>query len=86
MLPAVSLIPVTDLIVDSTLPAIPGGWKRSRLIVGDRELSFLHPRSPDDFLEDERVLAANVLDDYMPYWATIWPASYRFASALFSAD
>jgi predicted nicotinamide N-methyase len=86
LLPPVSLIPVADPIVDSRLPAIPGGWKRSRLIVGERELRFLHPRSPDDFLEDERVLAANALDDYMPYWPTIWPASYRFASALFAAD
>lgn len=32
------------------------------------------------------MLAANALDDYMPYWATIWPASYRLASALFAAD
>jgi predicted nicotinamide N-methyase len=86
LLPPVSLTPIADRVVDATLPDVPGGWKRSRLIVGDRVLTFLHPRSPDDFLEDERVLAANALDDYMPYWATIWPASYRFASALFAAD
>lgn len=86
VLPAVSLVPVADHVVDGDLPAIPGGWKRSTLVVGERELVFHHPRSPDDFLEDERVLAANALDDYMPYWATIWPASYRFASALFAAD
>ncbi len=73
-------------MADGALPSIPGGWQRSTLIVGERELVFHHPRSPDDFLEDERVLAANALDDYMPYWATIWPASYRFASALFAAD
>src|SRR5262249_36892631 len=36
----------------------------------------------DRLLDDPAVLAANIKDDYMPYWADIWPASRMMAKAL----
>src|SRR5262245_61172912 len=40
------------------------------------------PASPDAFLDDPEVLAANRRDDYMPYWSYLWPASLETAVAV----
>ncbi len=40
------------------------------------------PADPDRLLEDPGVLAWNRQDDYMPYWAYLWPGAYLLAQAL----
>lgn len=61
------------------LPVIPGGWTRQSIDVGWRQLTITLPAQPDEFLDDPDVLEANRRDDYMPYWAYLWPASGNFA-------
>jgi predicted nicotinamide N-methyase len=63
----------------SQLPAIPGGWTERCIDVGWRRLEITLPAEPDEFLDDPEVLAANRRDDYMPYWAYLWPSSIAMA-------
>jgi predicted nicotinamide N-methyase len=37
-------------------------------------------------LEEPGVLALNARDDYMPYWAYVWPGAYLLAEAVGRAD
>jgi predicted nicotinamide N-methyase len=46
--------------------------------VGDVELSLLRPRDPEALLDHE----AFAVDEFMPYWAELWPAGLALAEAL----
>ena len=46
--------------------------------MGEVELSLLRPVSPDALLDEE----AFARDEFLPYWAELWPAATAFASAL----
>jgi predicted nicotinamide N-methyase len=46
--------------------------------VGDVELSLLRPVSPDALLDE----AAFARDEFLPYWAELWPAATALAAAL----
>jgi predicted nicotinamide N-methyase len=61
------------------LPAIPGGWTTRSVIVGTRMLRLTLPAIPDAFLDDVAVHAAHLRDEYMPYWAYLWPAAVAMA-------
>ncbi|MFQ5489202.1 MAG: methyltransferase [Phycisphaerae bacterium] len=45
-------------------------------------LSILGPGDPTALLDDPAVLQRNRRDDYMPYWATPWPAAVMLADYL----
>lgn len=46
--------------------------------VGDVELSLLRPSAPEDLLDEE----AFEHDEFLPYWAELWPAASALAAAL----
>ena len=46
--------------------------------MGEVELSLLRPVSPDALLDDE----AFARDEFLPYWAELWPAATALAAAL----
>jgi predicted nicotinamide N-methyase len=46
--------------------------------VGEVELSLLRPVSPDALLDEE----AFARDEFLPYWAELWPAAIALAAAL----
>ena len=48
------------------------------LVVGDVELILLRPRSPDELIDE----TAFARDEFLPYWAELWPASLALAAAL----
>lgn len=64
------------------LPAVPGGWTNREIPLSRGSLTLTLPSDPDLFLDDPEVIAANERDDYMPYWAFLWPASIPFANLL----
>lgn len=70
----------------AALPAIPGGWCERALFVGERRFDLALPAAPDEFLDDPEVLAENRRDDFMPYWAYLWPAATPLAEAILRAD
>src|SRR4051794_1222677 len=47
-----------------------------------REVHLVRPMDPDRLLEDPAVHAWNQQDDYMPYWAYLWPGAYFLAEAV----
>jgi 2-polyprenyl-3-methyl-5-hydroxy-6-metoxy-1,4-benzoquinol methylase len=52
------------------------------VVVGGRPLTLVRPADPDRMLEDPGVLAWNRRDDYMPYWAYLWPGAFLLAEAV----
>ena len=46
--------------------------------VGEIELSLLRPAAPDALLDEQ----AFARDEFLPYWAELWPAATALASAL----
>jgi predicted nicotinamide N-methyase len=55
---------------------------REAVIVDRQTIWIERPTDSDRLLDDPAVLAANVKDDYMPYWADIWPAARMMAKAI----
>lgn len=52
------------------------------VVVGGRSLTLVRPTDPDRMLDDPAVLAWNRRDDYMPYWAYLWPGAFLLAEAV----
>ena len=46
--------------------------------MGEVELSLLRPSAPEDLLDEE----AFEHDEFLPYWAELWPAASALAAAL----
>jgi predicted nicotinamide N-methyase len=53
-----------------------------RLTIAGRAIEVLRPLEPDRLLDDEAVHALNARDDYMPYWAYLWPGAYLLAEVV----
>jgi predicted nicotinamide N-methyase len=64
------------------LPGIPGGWTERAWTIAGREFRLTLPAAPDAFLDDPAVAAAHARDEYMPYWAYLWPASLAISAAV----
>jgi predicted nicotinamide N-methyase len=45
--------------------------------LGERTLSIVHPPDPADLIDEE----AFARDEYMPYWAELWPSGIALARA-----
>src|SRR5262245_16234142 len=54
----------------------------STMTFGGRDIRLVRPTDPDRLLDDPDVLAWNRDDDYMPYWAYLWPGAYLLAEAV----
>jgi predicted nicotinamide N-methyase len=49
---------------------------------GGRAVRLARPADPERLLEADDVLDLNRRDDYMPYWAFLWPGAYLLAQAV----
>ncbi len=49
---------------------------------GGHPVRIARPADPDRLLDDPGVRAWNRRDDYMPYWAYLWPGAYLLAEAV----
>jgi hypothetical protein len=56
---------------------IPGGWTMRTWELAGRTLSLILPAVPDAFLDDPDVVQRHTQSQYMPYWAYLWPATWR---------
>jgi predicted nicotinamide N-methyase len=54
----------------------------STIQVGTTTLRLVRPAEPDRLLDDGAVADLNRHDDYMPYWAYLWPGAYLLAEAV----
>jgi predicted nicotinamide N-methyase len=68
------------------LPQTPlealGPIVREKVILGEREFLIDRPSDSDRLLDDPAVRAAFVADEFLPYWADLWPAARMLAKAL----
>jgi predicted nicotinamide N-methyase len=62
--------------------AYEGPVTTSTFSVGGREIRIVRPTEPDRLLDDPGVHAWNRQDDYMPYWAYLWPGAHLLADAV----
>lgn len=56
------------------------------ITVGGRTIRLARPADPDRLLDDPAVLDLNLRDDYMPYWAYLWPGAFLLAEAVGRAE
>lgn len=56
--------------------------RTERVTVGGRTYDLLVPADGDALLDDARVAARFEQDEYMPYWATLWPAAILLADTV----
>ena len=68
------------------LPPLPCGWAERQYSIAGRVFKLAVPDRPDALLDDPSVRVANCQDDYMPYWAYLWPAAIHMAKAVLLAD
>jgi len=55
---------------------------KSVSLPGDRTYTLAYPGNADDLLNHPSTQSAFEADEYIPYWAEIWPASHMLAQAL----
>jgi predicted nicotinamide N-methyase len=53
-----------------------------KVLVHDREFRLLKPCDSDRLFNDADVRSAHADDEYMPYWADLWPAARMLAKVL----
>ena len=63
-------------------PDVPGGLQAHQRTVYRVTLNLLLPAEPDALLESPDAVAANAIDDRMPYWAFAWDAAEPLIAAL----
>jgi len=66
---------------EQILPRL-GPTIRETVFVDDRTFYLLRPSESDKLLDHPAVAEASVADDYMPYWADLWPAARMLARVL----
>ena len=71
-----SLVPVAEIL------AKLGPVIQERVIVEGAEFLIGRPEHSDRLLDEPAVLAAFETDEYMPYWADLWPAARMLAKVI----
>jgi predicted nicotinamide N-methyase len=71
-------------VTSETLYSGPVGLTTFRF--SGREIRLVRPADPDRLLDAPDVLAWNRQDDYMPYWAYLWPGAYLLAETVARED
>jgi predicted nicotinamide N-methyase len=59
-----------------------GPLVREQVFIEDRTFTILRPSQSDRLLDHPSVLAAFAADEYMPYWADLWPAARMLAKTI----
>jgi predicted nicotinamide N-methyase len=62
----------------------PAEWVSNTYMFGETNIRLVQPRNPDLLLDDPAVHQAQTENDYMPYWAYLWPSSFFLADDLFA--
>lgn len=68
------------------LPVTPldalGPFTREEVFIDDRTFVLYRPKDSDKLLDHPAIHAAFAADEYMPYWADLWPAARMLAKFL----
>jgi predicted nicotinamide N-methyase len=66
---------------DTPRDAVRQTW-RERVVVDGRTFLIDRPEGSDKLLDHPAIQRANQIDDYVPYWPEVWPASRMLAKAI----
>jgi predicted nicotinamide N-methyase len=69
--------PMPETPVDALGPLL-----REQAIVEDRTFLIMRPSESDRLLDHPSIRSAFAADEYMPYWADLWPAARMLAKAI----
>jgi lysine methyltransferase len=69
--------PMPETPVDALGPLL-----REQVIVEERTFLIMRPSESDRLLDHPSVRSAFAADEYMPYWADLWPAARMLAKAI----
>ncbi|HXG09507.1 MAG TPA: class I SAM-dependent methyltransferase [Gemmataceae bacterium] len=72
-----SIRPLPETPEDALGPPI-----RERVIIDDKVFVIERPSDSDRLLDHPAIRAAFAADEYMPYWADLWPAARMLAKAV----
>jgi predicted nicotinamide N-methyase len=56
------------------------------LALAGLSIRLARPAEPDRLLDDDAIQERNRRDDYMPYWAYLWPSAYLLAEEIARTD
>src|SRR5262245_13654902 len=73
--------PVSPPLAETILAQL-GPNTRETVIVGENTFLIDRPAQSDRLLEIPEVYAAHDADQYVPYWADLWPGSRMLARAI----
>ncbi|MHC5540384.1 class I SAM-dependent methyltransferase [Singulisphaera rosea] len=59
-----------------------GPTTTSEFTIGSLPIRLVRPTDPDRLLDVPEIVARNRRDDYMPYWAYLWPGAFLLAEAV----
>src|SRR5262249_58982830 len=65
-----------------TPPEALGPTLREKVVVEGREFTITRPGESDKLLDHPAIVAAFKADEFLPYWADLWPAARMLAKAL----
>jgi len=68
------------------LPEVPGGWAEREWTIEGHPFRLVLPAAPDAFLDDVEVHSAFDRDEYMPYWAYLWPAALKMVATILRTE
>ena len=63
-----------------------GGTLVESLTLGGHSITLVRPKSPEKLLDLGEVESAYHQDEYMPYWATLWPVARYLAEEVLSLE
>src|SRR5262245_54921932 len=63
-----------------------GSVLEEKVIIEERTFHMRRPDATDRLLDHPSVQAAFAADEYMPYWADLWPAARMLAKAVLRED
>src|SRR4051794_33685393 len=72
-----SPVPPPEAILSELGPLV-----REKVIVEDRTFLLMRPSESDRLLDHPAVHTAFARDQYMPYWADLWPAARMLAKVI----
>jgi predicted nicotinamide N-methyase len=70
----------------SSATVYEGPVSTTTVMVAGRTLRLMRPAEPDRLLDAPDVAAWNQRDDYMPYWAYLWPGAFLLAKVVADAE
>jgi predicted nicotinamide N-methyase len=76
------MMPMSSPRIHSTPPEAFGHRVRDRVTVAGRTYQFDRPAGLDHLFDHPAVRSAYAADEYIPYWADLWPAAVMLAEVV----